>query len=61
MKEQCVITQHLKVSFSLIRRMTHTKIIVNLFDPTLVDVIDINKKEIEIEDDLLLLKDHATT
>ena len=41
--------------------MTHTKIIVNLFDPTLVDVIDINKKEIEIEDDLLLLKDHATT
>ena len=41
--------------------MTHTKIIVNLFDPTLVDVIDINKKEIEIADDLLLLKDHATT
>ena len=31
---------------------------VTLFDPTLVDVIDINKEESETEDDLLPVKDH---
>ena len=43
--------------FSLIRRMTQNNT-VTLFDPTLVDVIDINKEESETEDDLLPVKGH---